>query len=75
MWTWASIPPGKTNRLDTSSTIFASALILPISQIFPSVTAMSQSSTPFSVTVFPFLNIMSKFFMNYSPMTIYFSDY
>ena len=75
MWTWASIPPGRTNRLETSSTIFASALISPISRIFPSATAMSQSYRPFSVTVFPFLKIMSKFFMIYTPMTIYFSDY
>ena len=74
MWTWASIPPGKTNNSETSSITFASALISPISQIFPLATAMSQSSRPFSVTVFPFLKIMSKFLMNYTPMTIYFSE-
>src|SRR6056300_1123017 len=72
MWTWASIPPGRTSKLETSSINDASALILPISQILPSAMAISHSSTPFSVTVFPFLTMMSKFFIKYSPIIIYF---
>ena len=60
MCTWASTPPGRINKSEASSIIFASLSKSPIADILPLKTPRSQSSKPFSVTICPFLKITSR---------------